>query len=642
MILRFLNMTWMIGLIVGATVNSWAQSQLEESAVQNAVSRVAPSVVQIETIGGVDRVEGTQINEGPTTGVIISEDGLVVTSSINFVDLPASIVVRFHDGEMVPAEILARDIGRNLVVLKTATRTLRRPVEIIDRRELAVGQTCVAIGKIYDVQQPNISVGIVSALFRIWDRALQTDAKISPANFGGPLVDLHGRMIGVLTPLSPDNTSVTAGTEWYDSGIGFAVPIQDLLSRIETLMNGTDLKPGLLGVGFKGGNLIVDPPEVATSIGGGPAAKAGIRPGDLIVAVNERPVKRQSEFKHAMGRFYAGDNVTLSIRRDGGDIQQVPIQLVGEIKPFSRPAIGLLPELTDEQDDGVRVREVIPDSAAEIAGIRVGDSIRSFDGLPVHSSRELSLAIIRREPGDTVQLTIARASNVTQTENIVLTLKQQSATPIKDVVTNSKATSILTTGIKVSDVKNKCFVLLPQDSNQASGAMVWVPEPGPVNREEFAREWSPFCEKHNIAMVVPQSADDSMWEPGEADFIVRSLKLVKALSEIDANRVAIGGLRSGGAMAALTCFSAREDFRGLILVDNFLPSRISTPKTQSTNQLLIFSATTINFDKQELLDRSLKRLQNAQFPVHVENAGSAKMSEWADKFFGWVNTLDRL
>ena len=75
--------------------------------------------------------------------------------------------------------------------------------------------------------QPNVSVGIVSALDRIWGKAIQTDAKISPNNYGGPLVDIAGRVLGVLVPMSPDGSGEVAGVEWYDSGIGFAVPLED-------------------------------------------------------------------------------------------------------------------------------------------------------------------------------------------------------------------------------------------------------------------------------------------------------------------------------------------------------------------------------------------------------------------------------
>ena len=85
---------------------------------------------------------------------------------------------------------------------------------------------------------PSVSVGIVSALDRIWGKAIQTDAKVSPTNYGGPLVDLQGRVQGVLVPASPQAEGETAGFEWYDSGIGFAIPLEDVYAVLPRLQAG--------------------------------------------------------------------------------------------------------------------------------------------------------------------------------------------------------------------------------------------------------------------------------------------------------------------------------------------------------------------------------------------------------------------
>ena len=93
---------------------------------------------------------------------------------------------------------------------------------------MTVGQWTIAVGRTFNQKEPNISVGVLSATNRIWSTAIQTDAKISPANYGGPLIDSRGRVLGVLVPLSPQKQGgEIAGAEWYDSGIGFAVPLVD-------------------------------------------------------------------------------------------------------------------------------------------------------------------------------------------------------------------------------------------------------------------------------------------------------------------------------------------------------------------------------------------------------------------------------
>ena len=90
--------------------------------------------------------------------------------------------------------------------------------------------------------EPSVSAGILSATNRIWGKAIQTDAKISPANYGGALVDLAGRVQGVLVPLSPNHREDAAGVEWYDSGIGFAIPVDDVNRIVPQLITDGKIK----------------------------------------------------------------------------------------------------------------------------------------------------------------------------------------------------------------------------------------------------------------------------------------------------------------------------------------------------------------------------------------------------------------
>ena len=93
---------------------------------------------------------------------------------------------------------------------------------------MRVGQWAIAVGRTFESDRPNMAVGILSAVERIWGKAIQTDAAVSPNNYGGPLVDIRGRVMGVLVPLSPEAAGEVAGMEWYDSGIGFAIPMEHI------------------------------------------------------------------------------------------------------------------------------------------------------------------------------------------------------------------------------------------------------------------------------------------------------------------------------------------------------------------------------------------------------------------------------
>src|SRR5262249_25128008 len=153
-----------------------------------------------------------------------------------------------------PAKLVATDRSRMLSLLKIGATDLV-PIPMASAQTVRVGHWAIALGRTFDAEQPSVSVGIVSALNRIWGRALQSDAKISPVNYGGPLIDVEGKAIGILVPLSQGEKDETAGVEWYDSGIGFAIPISDVMASVERLKAGKDLFAGLMGIGLKQGSL---------------------------------------------------------------------------------------------------------------------------------------------------------------------------------------------------------------------------------------------------------------------------------------------------------------------------------------------------------------------------------------------------
>ena len=234
------------------TAHAMAQGQptsletLEQKALRAAADQVADCVVQIETIGGSEKVGKLLVGAGPTTGLIVSEDGLIVSDAFSFAQDPTSILVTLPDGKRRPAKIISRDNSRMLVLLKVDTDTALRVPDAASIKEVNVGEWAVAVGRTFSPSNVNISVGIVSAKDRVWGKAIQTDAKISPANYGGPLVNLRGQVLGVLVPLSVDTElydargkriplGITAGHEWYDSGIGFAIPFEDILTRLPQL-----------------------------------------------------------------------------------------------------------------------------------------------------------------------------------------------------------------------------------------------------------------------------------------------------------------------------------------------------------------------------------------------------------------------
>ena len=298
--------------------------RLAPKAFRAAVERIRPSLVVIETHGGGalpapgrrrPSIGGfSKPGEGATTGVIVGDDGHILTSAFNFIGKPQVITVTLSDGSRHVAKQLGRDDTRSLCLLKIEVdRKLPVPV-VSPRRDLRVGQWAVSVGVGYGGEAA-LSTGILSALSRIYGRAVQTDANISPANYGGPLLDIEGRVIGICAPLSPNLNSALAGTEWYDSGIGFAVPLDGLERAMAAMKRGETIRQGLLGILFDASaapNKGVPVMKVAKE---SPAEKAGLKPKDVVLAIDDHRLLDAADLRLQIGARAAGDAVRLTIRR---------------------------------------------------------------------------------------------------------------------------------------------------------------------------------------------------------------------------------------------------------------------------------------------------------------------------------------
>src|SRR5262245_35553224 len=373
--------------------------EAQERAMKAAVVKVAPSVVQIETSGGTDLI-GTGPNSpqvrkgtGPTTGLIVSPDGYIISSAFNFANKPAGVFVsvpRLKD--RYPAKVVATDHTRMLTLLKIESAGLPVPTAT-PKKDIKVGQWSLALGRTWSLGEapPSVSIGIISALDRIWGKAIQTDAKVSPVNYGGPLVDIQGRVQGVLVPASPRGEGDTAGVEWYDSGIGFAIPLEDINAVLPRLKDGQDLHRGWLGVMLQSQDIYGAKPVIASVAPESAAAKAGIKGGDTVVEINGVKVVRQAQIQHLLGPKYEGDVVSLKVERGGKEVAFPNLKLAGLVTSAPPPFLGILP-MRDDPELGLEIRFVYPNSPAESAGLKAGDRIMKAGadkaGLQAFSGRE--------------------------------------------------------------------------------------------------------------------------------------------------------------------------------------------------------------------------------------------------------------
>jgi serine protease Do len=632
--------------------------ELEEQAVLSAVGVVAPSVVKIETLGGLEKVGGVLVGTGPTTGLVVSEDGYVISSAFNFIQQPSSILVTLPSGNRAAAQIVARDHSRMLVLLKVNAKESLTVAQAAPRSEIRTGQWSIAVGRTFDQPEPNLSVGVVSAVNRIWGKAIQTDAKISPANYGGPLIDIHGRVLGILVPLSPQGQgSEVAGAEWYDSGIGFAVPLAEINERLTALKSGKDLHPGLLGVTLKPGDIYALPAEIAACQAGSPAYKAGLRAGDTIVEIEGAKIVRQVQVRHALGPRYAGDKVHVVYTR-GKDAQverrEADIELAEKLIPYDHPFLGLLP-MRDAPEGGVVVRYVYPGSPSAEAGVKAGDKIVALGESAVADAAQLRNLVANLEPKAKATLKIARGSESLALELSPASLPTEIPADLPAARANppaapDPAAAPPTTGIveiKLPEEAAQCVAYVPETyhPNVPHGLVVVLSAPGPVDKDKLAERWKEVCESRQLIVLAPMSAAADKWQPTETAFIRKTIDEAMGRYNIDQARVAAYGYQAGGAMAYLVGFEHADRIRAIAAIDSAPPPRAKVPDSDPINTLAFFIGSAEKSPAAAGIKALVSKLEAAKLPVTQKTLGGEPRDLTAEELAElarWIDALDRI
>ncbi|MEZ6047455.1 MAG: PDZ domain-containing protein [Planctomycetaceae bacterium] len=517
---------------------------LEQQAFQEAVAQVSSSIVRIETVGGRDVVQSQLTATAASTGVVISTDGYIITSSYHFISEPTSIIVQLADGRRFPATQVSQDYVLQVTLLKIETSDLLVP-PAVDESKLQVGQWALGIGKTYSSELPNVTVGIVSALNRVWGKAIvQTDAKISPVNYGGPLIDIQGKVIGILVPLAPDDSSVQAGTDWYDSGIGFAVSFQKIQQQLELMKTGQQLKKGLLGIIIAGGQALGIPAKIENIRFGSPAEKAGIKEGDLITSVNDQPIETKTDLEFALGPRYAGDVLKITFQRES-ESQTVEATLVDELLPYEAGFIGMLAERKSLQstEPGVRIRFVYPESPAEQAGLKAGNRVLQYEGEPVESpahleelvgfsmvNEEVKLLVLKNEGEQEITIKLASSPQVglpSDLEPALIPALDPNELP-DDLPERGRITR------KLEELKHRYWAYIPEDYNPdyPYSLLIWIHPGGKPQEAAMLKALRAECDKRGIIILAP-------WRMKRRDGAMRNLNSLSSCLKSSAKNTSL-------------------------------------------------------------------------------------------------------
>ncbi len=374
---------------------------------------------------------------GVGSGVIVRSDGYILTND-HVVQGAERVEVVLSDGRRLEGKVM-RDFNSDIAVIKVNATGLPT-ARLGDSDTVRVGQWAIALGSPFN-KQNTMTVGIISALGRqevigrmsgtrrFYPNLIQTDASINPGNSGGPLLNIRGEVIGI-------NTAIESPTGSF-AGIGFAVPINTARFVMEQLITRGKVVRGYFGVTptdltpedaqrlkARQGALITSVEE------GSPADKGGIQVEDVIVEYNGRPVKGELDFRDMVARTEPGTTVPVKVIRNG---REVTLRVkVGEAPDQEQRQQGtqqereggrklgitierLTPELAERlrlprNSQGVVITEVVPGSAADDAGLLVGDVILQVDGQRVSSVDDVHRIVQGRKSGDTVVFIVRRTT----------------------------------------------------------------------------------------------------------------------------------------------------------------------------------------------------------------------------------------
>jgi serine protease Do len=366
---------------------------------------------------------------GVGSGFVVSPDGYILTNN-HVVENADQITVKMADGKEYIGKVVGRDPKTDLALIKIDGASDLEALKLGDSDKLKVGNWVVAIGSPFGLDQ-TVTAGIVSAKGRAigsgpYDDYIQTDASINPGNSGGPLLNTSGEVVGINTAIYSQNGG--------NVGIGFAIPI-NMAKEIATQLKET----GHVTRGWLGTVVQKITPELAKSFGlkeergalvsqvakGGPADKAGIETGDVIVQFDGKKIADTNDLARTVATTPVGKVVTVKVMRKGDMLdRQVTIgQLAqkGAVADVSshRPLGMTLQDLTPEivrslglkSDEGAVITSVVPGSPAEKAGLRAGDVIVQINREQVKDLENAKEMIEKAKDRESILLLVERGEN---------------------------------------------------------------------------------------------------------------------------------------------------------------------------------------------------------------------------------------
>jgi serine protease Do len=649
----FLCAVWLLTEVHAGTAVAASADQLTD-AVQSAVASAEPAIVRIRTIGARS-AEGETGLTSVTTGVVISEDGAILTSAFALQGNPQAVLVESPNGTRVQASVVATDHLRKLVLLQASEGRFTPPMLLAPAGEVRAGQWAVALGRYFSAEASNVSVGVISALNRIHGLATQTDAKISPVNYGGPLVDLQGRFVGILVPMSPrGRDDLSAGVEWYDSGIGFAIPMHDALEAARRLQADGDQFPGLLGVTLSAPSPWSRPVTISEVHPGGPAALAGVKPGDELVSVDGIAITRTAIFESIIGSRYAGSRLALELKR-GEESISCEAELVAKLQRAGYGYLGLVPVASaDVEDQSADVAvAILPRSPAADVGLQNVILLHSLNQIVVDSIPTLVTTAGGIRPGESVELEY-RESDAAELKTLTLQAGQLPFNPVElpaetrwpasvEPVTDAGTEDAQVQRQEISTGDSSRLIVLSAevpgeaaDQRPVLPGVVVLCSVQPDEEAEVLRRWERMIRQFSLQVVIPVNSDAARLSFTDAPEIRKGLAVLRQSAPYDPQRVIAVTGRGQTVLAAALAMTPRSPVRAAVITEGWFSPDPGVNLGQ-TRRAMLFMDQPSDAQSAALQTQAASLLREAglrMFEWNVEAADATKslervVAEWS-------------
>ena len=651
----------------------------EQTAFQNALNGIADSVVRIEPSGlSAASLQGAREGTptaGPSSGLVVGADGWILTTEFAVPSDIEEVVITLppkkkttgntkQSPKRLVGRVAGRDLNRRLVLLKCDPEEPLTEAQFVPQENVRTGEWALAVGRVWDLYEPSVAIGIVSAVGRCWGRAIQTDAAISPVNYGGPLLNIEGKVFGIIAPLPAETAGMSTGTELYDSGVGFAIPMHDIIPLIPRLKKGETLKPGLLGIGYSTTDPINGRPLVEIVRTGSPAAKSGLKSGDLITQINGQSIQRIADVRHVLTPKLAGDAVEITVQRPE---RKAPLSiravLTGKLPPWKRSMLGIAPVRQPSKsnakstEEGVVVKWTWPNSPAEKAGIQPQDVITGAaivsqtneEDLPLRSitsSNELAGLLGGLTTNTDVVLKIRNSKTSRKVRVTTASFPEQPSNEVPEFDSTNRVTPPPTiVKLEIPEVAEPSWALIPeQQDGPPAGVLVFFDEPSGMLSEKavtaWTSNWREAVAHYRVALVLVPSSDSGSWRQADLERVGKTIGALAQRCKIDPTRIAFAGSKAGGTFAWLGANRFDTIARGVCLIDADIPRRTRIREASPDRFRWVLFGTTTSENKEkgnQQFQKTMKRLREAGLPVGELSLENEK--ERASKLCQWVVAL---